>query len=193
MLCGVDFSEQQIYLKLPDCIRFSMDGQYPCSFRNSWIFFIEISDITATVITSNGKYRITAFENGYVIMWNCIKNQLVWDKSFSEFVEDGRDFEYAIFSDNESIITLVSCNFALNIDVITGEIISLKSEKGLVVIDVYFECTEKYPKSKNVFNEDLRKEILSQMPQFINCDFTGAEFFDDEGMELMKLMGAVVD
>lgn len=126
-------------------------------------------------------------------MWNCIKNQLVWDKSFSEFVEDGRDFEYAIFSDNESIITLVSCNFALNIDVITGEIISSKSEKGHVVIDEYYECTEKYPKSKNVFNDDLKKEILSQLLYFRNCDFIGAEFFDDEGMELMKLMGAVVD
>lgn len=110
VLCGVDFSDQQIYLKLPGGIRFSMDGQNPCSFRNSWIFFIEISSITAAAITSNGRYRLTAFENGYVTMWDCINNQLIWDKSFSEFVEEGRDFEYAIFSDNESIITLVSCN-----------------------------------------------------------------------------------
>lgn len=193
VLCGVDFSEQQIYLKLPDGIRFSMDGRYPCSFCNSWIFFIEISNITATAITSNGKYRIAAFENGYVIMWNCIKNQLVWDKSFSDFVEEGRDFEYAFFSDDENIITLVSCNSALNIDVITGEIISSKSEKGLVVIDEYFECTEKYLKSENVFNDDLKKEIFSQLSHFRNCDLTGAEFFDNEGMELLKSMGAVVD
>lgn len=193
VLCGVDFSDQQIYLKLPDGIRFSMDGQYPCNFRNSWIFFIVISDITAAAITSNGKYRLTAFENGYVIMWNCIKDQLIWDKSFSEFVEEGRDFEYAIFSDDENIITLVSCNSMLNIDIITGEIISSKSEKGLVVIDEYFECTEKYPKSQNVFNDDLKKEIFSQLSHLRNCDFTGAEFFDDEGIELLKLMGAVVD
>lgn len=170
-----------------------MDGQYPCSFRNSWIFFIEISNITATVITSNGRYRLNAFENGYVIMWDNIKNQFVWDKSFSDFVEEGRDFEYAFFSDDENIITLVSCNSALNIDVITGEIISSKSEKGLVVIDEYFECTEKYPKSENVFNDDLKKEIFSQLSHFRNCDFTRAEFFDDEGMDLLKLMGAVVD
>ncbi len=36
-------------------------------------------------------------------------------------------------------------------------------------------------------------EKYLQLQYFKNCDFTGAEFFDDEGEKLLRIMGAVVD
>ncbi|MBQ8349505.1 MAG: hypothetical protein IJY19_07700 [Ruminococcus sp.] len=193
IICGVDFSNQDLYLKIPNGIRFSLDGEFPCRFCYSWIFFIEISDITATAVTSDGRYRLAAFENGYVIMWNFAENRLLWNYDLSRFTEDGRDFEYAIFSDDENIITLVSCNSVVNLEVTTGAVLSSKNQKGYAVLDEFFECTEKFPSPETEISDELKREIFSQMNHFKNCDFTGAEFFDDEGRELLGLMGAVVD
>lgn len=193
VICGVDFSGQDLYFRIPDGVKFSLNGEYPCCFCYSWIFFLGISDITATAFTSDDRYRITAFENGYVAMWGCTDNRLVWEKTLSEFVEEGREFEYAIFSGDETAVSLISCNSVVNLDVVTGKIISSKNQKGYTVIEEFYDCSEKFTVSETQINYKLKREIFSQMNHFKDCDFSNAEFFDDEGQELLGLMGAVVD
>lgn len=193
VICGVDFSGQDLYFRIPDGIKFSLNGEYPCSFCYSWVFFLGIADITANALTNDGRYRITAFENGYVTMWDCTDNRLVWDKNLSEFVEEGREFEYAVFSDDKTAVSLISCNSVVNLDVATEKIIFSKNQKGYAVLDEFYDCTERFTTPETQISDKLKREIFSQMNHFKGCDFSNAEFFDDVGQELLGLMGAVVD
>jgi len=192
IICGVDFRQQYFCFKLPDGIRFSMDGEYPCDFSGSWIMLADFADITATAVSSDRRYRLTAFENGYVIMCDCRENKIVWERSFSEYTEDGRSFEFAVFSKDNKNAEIVSCNSVLRIDTLSGRIISSKHEKGLTVIDEYFEFTQKYPKCEESITDELKTLLISQFSHFKNCDFTNAEFFDDEAKKLLNDMGAIL-
>ena len=99
ILCGVDFSGQCLPVRIPGNVRFSMNGQYPCDFRYSWVFSL----------------------------------------------------------DTDSIIG------------------------------------EHFPDSETEFSPDAKREFFSQFDNFKNCDFTGAEFFDDESMEIIGYMGGLVE
>lgn len=55
---------------------------------------------------------------------------------------------------------------------------------------VFFLALQKLPADSDIA---INFEKYSQLQHFRNCDFTCAYFFDDEAMELLKIMGAVVD
>ncbi len=109
ILCGVDFSDQNLPIHIPFNVKFSLNGQYPCRFRYCWVFSLSLQDI-----------------------------------------------------------------------------------KESDLIDEFFECTGKYLSNRTDLDNNLKFEIFSQLPHFRNCDFTGAEFFDDEGEKLLRVMGAVI-
>lgn len=195
VLCEVDFSRTNLPMYFPNNIKFSLDGKYPCLFKECWIFFLGLYDLPAccTTYSDDKKSLLIAFENGYVILWDDVQKRIIWDKDFSEFTEFGLEFEYANFDDDKSVITLVSCNSDLKVNAATGEIIGFKNLKELDIFDEYFDCIPKYQSTRTDLDNNLKLEIFSQLPHFRNCDFTGAEFFDDEGEKLLRIMGAVVD
>ena len=194
VLCEVDFSRTNLPMYFPSNIKFSLNGEYPCLFRGCWVFFLSIYDLPAcTAYSDDNKFLLIAFENGSVILWNNAQKSIIWDRNFAEFIEDGLEFEYIYFSDNNSIITLISCISELKVNAATGEIINFKNLRELDIFDEYFDHTEKYPSTRSDLDNDLKLEIFSKLSHFRNCDFTGAEFFDDEGEKLLRVMGAVVD
>lgn len=194
VLCEVNFSRTNLPMYFPSNIKFSLNGEYPSSFRDCLVFFLSIYDLPAcTAYSDDKKFLLIAFENGYVILWDSEQKSIIWDNDFSEFIEDGLEFEYAYFDDNNSIITLVSYNSELKVNAATGEIINFKNLNELDIFDEYFYCIKKYPSTRADLDNNLKLEIFSQLPHFRNCDFTGAEFFDDEGEKLLRIMGAVVD
>lgn len=194
VLCGVDFSETYLPMYIPCNIKFSYNGEYPCSFSNSAVFFLSLYDVPVccTAYSDDNKYLLIALENGYVIMWDSEEKRIVWDKDFSEFTEEGREFEYAFFSKEENVITLISCNSSVKINLMAGDIISYHNVKGNVVIGEYFSCTDQATTQKYILDEKLKQEIFSDLTHFKNCDFRGAEFFEEEHMEYLRRMGAVL-
>ena len=52
--------------------------------------------------------------------------------------------------------------------------------------------SEHFPDSETELSTDAKREFFSQFDNFKNCDFTGAEFFDDESMEIIGYMGGIV-
>ncbi len=195
VLCGVDFSRTGLPMYFPSNIKFSLNGEYPCSFRDCWVFFLSLNNLPAccTAYSDDKRFLLIAFENGYVILWDNMQKCILWDKDFSEFTEDGIEFDYAYYNDDKSVITLVSCKSELEVYVTTGELTKCRNAKKFDIIDEYFECTGKYTSTRTDLDYNLKLEIFSQLPHFRNCNFTGAEFFDDEGEKLLRIMGAVVD
>lgn len=194
VLCEVDFSRTGLPIYFPCNIKFSLNGEYPCLFRDCWVFFLSISDSPACAVYSDDKkFLLIAFENGYVILWDSTQKNIIWDKDFSEFIEFGLEFEYANFADDNGVITLISYKSELKVDAATGEIIGFKNLNELDMFDEYFISIKKYSSTRTNLDNDLKLEIFSQLPHFKNCDFTGAEFFDDEGEKLLRVMGAIID
>ena len=135
------------------------------------MFFLSLNESRMTCTANSGDIQLIALENGYVIMWNCTEKRIVWECDFSHFTEEGREFEYTYFNETADIVTLVSCNSTINIDVRNGNVLNVKNIRGLTVSDDYYDCTEQFAKSENVFPHDLKKAIFSQLPSF---SYTGA-------------------
>lgn len=192
VLCGVDFSFQHLPIHIPCNVKFSLNGRYSCDFRYSWMFFLSLNESRMTCTANSGDIQLIALENGYVIMWNCTEKRIVWECDFSHFTEEGREFEYAYFNETADIVTLISCNSTINIDVRNGNVLNVKNIRGLTVSDDYYDCTEQLAKSENDFPRDLKTEIFSQLTHYKNCDFTDTEFFDDDTKELIEIMGGII-
>lgn len=195
VLCDVDFSGTNLPIYIPCNIKFSYNGEYPCSFRESWVFSLSLYDtpVCCTAFSDDNKYLLIALENGYVIMWDSEEKRIVWDKDLSEYTEEALEFEYAFFSHKENVITLISCKSSLKINVMTGDMISCYNTKGNMFTDEYYECIDENNSQKCLLDEELKHEIFLQLTHFKNCDFSGAEFFVEEHTENLRKMGAIVD
>lgn len=198
LICEVNFDRVPLPFNIPCNIKFSQDGKYPCSFKHCIVDRLGICDdsekVTApnwekySVFSPDKKQLLIILDNNYVLLWDNISEKILWDDDISRYTDGYIEFDYAEFSqDGEEIIFLANdgrCRlYTLIVEAVSGIFIGYSRE-----FSHDFNYTGYQP-----LDEQLKLKIFSQLPHFRNCDFTGAEFFDDEGEKLLRVMGAVID
>lgn len=198
VICDVDFSGVPLPFNIPCNIKFSQNGAYPCSFRNSIIDCISICENTNRLIesrtwenfavTSSDKRQILIIlNNNYILLWDNRADRILWDMDLSEYAGHGSAFDYADFSADGNKIELLTnggidkCK--VTVDSNSGQVIGYGYEK-------FFEynfMNEKF------LTKGLKLKIFQQLPHFKNCDFQGVKFIYEDYSKILCDMGALTD
>ena len=193
-VCSVDLSNIPLPYNIPCNVKFSQDGKYPCSFRNSTIYRLGICENAKrstdpewiwekfAVISNEGNKILAIMDNNYIFLWDIQKDNISWDSDLSEYVSNNEIFNYAEFSTDESKILLYAGLFPdickVTIDPHSGQIIDRGREK------FHKYCFS----NRMILSDPLKLKMFSQLPHFRNCDFSGAKFMVNGYGEILNKM-----
>lgn len=200
VICNVDFSRIPLPFNIPCNIKFSQNGNYPCSFRCSIVNCIDICENKKKLFDSRTweKLAFTSYDkkqilivlnNNYILLWDNRTDRLLWDLDLSKYAGHGigKIFECASFSVDGNKIELYAGCFGdvckVTVDSYSGQVIEYECQKSYK----YDFMNEKF------LNKQLKVKIFQQLPHFKNCDFKGVEFIDEDYSEILYYMGALTD
>lgn len=196
VICDVDFNRVPLPFNIPCNIKFSQNGAYPCSFRNSIIDCIDICRNDKkliesrtwenfAVISSDKRQILIILNNNYILLWDNKTDKILWDMDLSEYAEYNSVFEYADFSADGKKIELLTSGcldkYRVTVDSHSGKVIGYGHEE-------FFEynfTNEKF------LTKELKLKIFQQLPHFKNCDFQGAKFIYEDYSKILCDMGAL--
>lgn len=194
LICDVNFNDLPLPMNIPCNMKFSNNGEFPCSFRHSKVYRLAIfSNNEHTVSDENcnvasvskwEKYAVNSpdkrflsvlLDDNYALLWDCLNSAILWDKDLSEFADDNVRFDYAEFSpDGTQVLFAANNGYSqvqlCSVDIGSGETIS----SGFTNTFAYHD-DESVP-----IDEQLKRQIIPKIPHFLNCDFTGAEFLEED-------------
>lgn len=194
VICGVNFDRIPLPFNIPCNVRFSLNGECPCTFRHCRVERLEIFSAgnniwgRYSVCSPDKNFILIIIDNNYVILWSVRQQKIVRDYNLSEYAENNIDFNYAEFSPEGQYIIFRAYNgynmkiYELKIEMFTGKIISYNSENIQI-----------YDMERDFIDENLKCRIFSQLTHFKNCSFTGAEFMDEDYRNYLYIMGAILD
>ena len=206
-ICDVNFNGLPLPMNIPCNVKFSNNGEFPCSFRHSKVYRLAIfsnnehtvsdENCNVTSVSNWEKYAINSpdkrflavlLDDNYALLWDCVDSSVLWDIDFSEYADENVSFDYAEFSSDGSHIIFAANNGYAQIllycaDAVTGEIISSDLTNAFIYHDE--KCVP--------VSEKLKLQIISQLTHFKNCDLTGAEFMEEDHRKYLCKMGAGVD
>ena len=198
VICNVDFSKLPLPDNVPCNIKFSQNGNDPCSFKNSIIYYIGICENTNkfiesrtwerfAVISPDKKQILIILNDNYILLWDNKADKILWDMNLSKYVERGGIFDYADFSADGNKIELYKCcgisKYKVTVDSHSGQIIGYEFEDFFK----YNFINEKF------LTRGLKLKIFQQLPHFKNCNFYGAEFVYEDYSKILCDMGALTD
>lgn len=199
-ICNVNFSRVPLPFNIPCNIKFSQNGEYPCSFNNCIVDRLGICDDTKKITVSNHfwekyyvhspdkKMMLIIVDNNYIVLCNNKSQKILWDSDLSQYVDSNIEFDYAEFSQDGEKITFWANDgrshlYALTVEAVSGKFIDYSHE-----VSHDFDYTEHQPLDKQ-----LKLKIFAQLTHFKNCDFRGAKFICNAYKENLRIMGALVD
>jgi len=194
IICNADFSENNITFDLPYHVKFSLDGKYPCFFRNCLIEnTVCDSNVNCCKYSPDNKFLFISFDYGYSILWNTEKHEINWEIDLSDYVDPlGCEFECADFQENIIEITSVMCQLRLELS--TGKILNIYQSpcKNYSFIDEYDDKKINY--KTDIINDELKNEIFSHFNHFKNCDLNDSKcgLFNSKKDDFRRL-GAIVE
>ena len=190
-ICDVDFSNTSLALTIPCYINFSdVSGELPCDFSKCHVFYISLLEPLLFSVSSGDEGLIlAAFENSYVVLWDCNNRIVVWTSDLHSYLENDSELCYAEFNDNT--ISIYGSISGVELALSDGTIKNCfkASERRS---DKYDKWLENGCISQSTGYKNLQKDILQQLPHFKNCDFSDAVFEFDKYKELLKKMGAII-
>lgn len=197
-ICNVDFSRVPLPFYIPCNIKFSQNGEYPCSFRYSIVERICICENTrktiqrdwiwerSAVTFPDKKQILIILDNNYILLWDNKSKRILWDLDLSEYAKDIQVFDYAKFSANGNKIYLYGGCYPytrkVTIESYNGQVIGYEQE-SVIKYDL---------KNKKRLNKQLKLKIFQQLPHLRNCDFTGAKFIYEDYSKILSCMGGLI-
>ena len=190
-ICDVDFSNTSLPLTIPSYISFSdVSGELPCDFSKCHVLYISLLEpLLFSVSSGDERLILAAFEDSYVVLWDCNNRIVVWTSDLHSYLENDSELCYAEFNDNT--ISIYGSISGVELALSDGTIKNCfkASERRS---DKYDKWLENGCISQSTGYKNLQKDILQQLPHFKNCDFSDAVFEFDKYKELLKKMGAII-
>ncbi len=190
-ICDVDFSNTSLPLTIPSYISFSdVSGELPCDLSKCHVFYLSLLEPLRFSVSSGDEGLIlAAFEDSYVVLWDCNNRIVVWTSDLHSYLENDSELCYAEFNDNS--ISIYGSISGVELALSDGTIKNCfkASERRS---DKYDKWLENGCISQSTGYKNLQKDILQQLPHFKNCDFSDAVFEFDKYKELLKKMGAII-
>ena len=190
-ICDVDFSNTSLPLTIPSYISFSdVSGELPCDFSKCHVFYLSLLEPLLFSVSSGDEGLIlAAFEDSYVVLWDCNNRIVVWTSDLHNYLENDSELCYAEFNDNTISIYWSISGVELALSDGTIKNCFKASERSSDKYDKWLEngCI---PQITDYMN--LQENILQQLPHFKNCDFSDAVFEFDKYKELLEKMGAII-
>ncbi len=190
VICETDFSDLKIAKVMP-CVRFSMNGKYPCNFCGSELYYFPLFDFEKNY-TYNvcGDIMLIKF-TGYnrIVVYNTKEKQIVADYDFLQYY--GCVFYYVEISEDGKYATMLSGFMTLTFEIYTGKIINQSNDREKIK-----KLKQRYEVFKNSMpdlDDDFLEEIVSELNIFCNCDFTNALFMQKSDCEMLRKAGAICD
>lgn len=198
VICNVDFNRVPLPFNIPCNIKFSQNGAYPCSFRNSIVDCIGICENTKkfiesrtwenfAVISSDKRLILIILYDNYILLWDNKTDKILWDIDLSEYAEYNSAFEYADFSADGKKIELLTSGCLDKCKV------TVDSYSGKIMGYEYEEFFEYNFMNEKFLMKGLKLKIFQQLQHFKNCDFQGAKFIYEDYSEILCDMGALTD
>ncbi|MCM1220268.1 MAG: hypothetical protein NC548_37855 [Lachnospiraceae bacterium] len=205
IICDVDFSRIAMPFNIPCNIKFSLNGEYPCRFRSCRINQLEIlSDLCHNynsdsyswgryaVYSPDKKLLLIIFDNNYALLWDVGNKKIIRDYSLSQYAKADIFYNYAEFSPNGQQINFFADGFSVR-----THILKTSTCTGEILEDYLMKSpAENSHINRDFIDEQLKCEILAQLPHFRNCDFRYAESCDKDcqnyNVKYLPVMGAVL-
>lgn len=199
VICNVDFSRIPLPFNIPCNIKFSQNGEYPCSFNYSIVDRIGICENTkktlhrdwiwekSAVSSADQKQILIILDNNYVLLWDNKSKRILWDLDLSEYATHIQILDYAKFSEDGNKIDLYAGCYPdirkVTVESYSGQVIGY-GQKSVVEYDF---------KNKKSLNKQLKLKIFQQLPHFKNCNFSGAKFIYEDYSKILYYMRALTD
>lgn len=140
------------------------------------------------VSSADQKQILIIFDDNYVLLWDNISEEILWDDYISRYIDNHIEFDYAKFSqDGEKIIFWANdgrCHlYTIIVEAVSGRFIDYSRE-----FFHDFNYTDYQP-----LDEQLKLKIFSQLTHFKNCNFSGAKFIYEDYSEKLSCMGALIN
>ena len=192
MICGVNFSGTALPMYIPCNLKFSLNGEYPCSFIQSQVYLIGLIDgyLCCSAKSPDDTKILLALEDQYALLLDAESKAVLHEFDFSDENSPWTDFDTVVFSQDSQYCAIVMNGNAMRINVQTGDII--RTEKPLsdygITLPVEIPYTEKQPIA--TLGVGFLEKLYRNLPHFLGCDFMDAVFLMEETKLFLLDFGA---
>lgn len=128
IICSVDFRGTTSLL--PCNVKFSLDGQYPSQFQNSWIGGLNsYSEVVSYIACSpDGNAVLLGLDNNAVVLWDLQNEKALWDFYLYSYIGESY-VKQAVFSPDGKCLTFLLADTAMLLDA-AGNVIFRYTKPG---------------------------------------------------------------
>lgn len=125
IICGANFSGTALLLYLPCNLKFSLNGEYPCSFIQAQVNLIGLIDgnLCCTAKSPDGTKILLVLEDQYIILIDADSRRLLHEFDFSSETMPWCNFDSAAFSPDNRFVSLLTDNAAFLLNADTGAVV----------------------------------------------------------------------